>query len=141
MKVRIFSFIKLTLLLWFGQDILVNDRYRVDQKIAEGSFSLVYSGIYLCFSPFGKLLTCIGTDLLSGEEIAIKLEYIHDGHDMLQYEADTYKTLLGGRGIPCVRWFGQDVTTTRLSSTFWAHHLRISLITAAESSLLRQSSC
>ncbi|GAB1311660.1 Casein kinase I isoform delta [Madurella fahalii] len=79
-------------LLIFAQDILVADRYRVDRKIGEGGFGLVYSG----------------TDLQSGEEVAIKLTYIRDDPEALRAEKDTYEALSGGVGIPRVRWFGQE---------------------------------
>lgn len=48
----------------------------------------------------------------TGEEIAIKLEHIRDGHEELRNEADIYSMLSGGKrkpsGIPRVQWFGQE---------------------------------
>ncbi|KAK4113074.1 casein kinase I isoform delta [Canariomyces notabilis] len=73
-------------------DILINDRYRVDHKIGEGGYGIVYSG----------------TDLQSNGEAAIKLAYVRDGPYVLQGEADTYKALAGGVGILRVLWFGQE---------------------------------
>jgi casein kinase I family protein HRR25 len=49
-----------------------------------------------------------GTDIDTGEEIAIKLEYIGDNMPILEYEADIYKDLSGGAGIPRVRWYGVE---------------------------------
>ncbi|KAJ9161136.1 Casein kinase I isoform delta [Coniochaeta hoffmannii] len=74
------------------KDILIADRYRVDRKIGAGGFGLVYSG----------------TDLQSGEEVAIKLTYVRDDPEALRGEKETYKALAGGVGIPRVRWFGQE---------------------------------
>ncbi|KAK3348675.1 casein kinase I isoform delta [Lasiosphaeria hispida] len=74
------------------KDILINGRYRVDRKIGEGGFGLVYSG----------------TDLQLDEEVAIKLTNVRDGRDALEGEAETYKALAGGVGIPHVRWFGDE---------------------------------
>ncbi|KAI0399451.1 casein kinase 1, delta subunit [Xylaria palmicola] len=74
------------------KDILVNDRYRVDRKIGEGGFGLVYSG----------------ADLLTGEEVAIKLTDIRNDPRPLEDEKETYEALSGGVGIPQVRWFGQE---------------------------------
>jgi serine/threonine protein kinase len=53
-------------------------------------------------------LTCIGTNIISGEEIAIKLESVKAKHPQLEYEARVYKSLAGGVGIPFVRWFGTE---------------------------------
>ncbi|KAF1993297.1 casein kinase I isoform delta [Amniculicola lignicola CBS 123094] len=54
------------------------------------------------------LSTRARTDLQSNEEVAIKLEYIRDGLEMLKIEAETYKALSGGIGIPRVRWAGEE---------------------------------
>lgn len=49
-----------------------------------------------------------GTNIISGEEIAIKLESVKAKHPQLEYEARVYKSLAGGVGIPFVRWFGTE---------------------------------
>ncbi|KAH6839540.1 casein kinase I isoform delta [Chaetomium sp. MPI-CAGE-AT-0009] len=74
------------------KDICIADRYRVDRKIGAGGFGLVYSG----------------TDLQSGEEVAIKLTYVRDSPEVLRWEKETYEMLDGGIGIPRIRWFGQE---------------------------------
>ncbi|KAL2256639.1 hypothetical protein VTK26DRAFT_1368 [Humicola hyalothermophila] len=74
------------------KDILIADRYRIDRKIGAGGFGLVYSG----------------TDLSSGEEVAIKLTFVRDNPEALRGEKETYEALNGGVGIPRVRWFGQE---------------------------------
>ncbi|KAI1191939.1 casein kinase I isoform delta [Nemania serpens] len=72
--------------------ILVDDRYRVDRKIGQGGFGLVYSG----------------TDMQTGDEVAIKLmEYRKDPRE-LEDELRTYKALAGEVGIPRVYWFGEE---------------------------------
>lgn len=53
-------------------------------------------------------LTSIGTDTLSGKEVALKLRHIRDDPRTLEDEAETYKTLAGATGIPQVLWFGQE---------------------------------
>lgn len=50
----------------------------------------------------------VGTNIISGEEIAIKLESVKAKHPQLEYEARVYKSLAGGVGIPFVRWFGTE---------------------------------
>ncbi|KAJ2895072.1 Casein kinase I isoform delta [Zalerion maritima] len=73
------------------KDILIKGRYRVDRKIGEGGFGLVY----------------LGTDLQSVQQVAIKLMPVRDGPEILESEAETYKAL-SGVGIPRVLWFGQE---------------------------------
>lgn len=67
-------------------------QYRIGKKIGSGSFGDIY----------------LGVNIISGEEVAIKLESIKAKHPQLEYEAKVYKTLAGGVGIPFVRWFGQE---------------------------------
>lgn len=50
----------------------------------------------------------IGTNLITGEEVAIKLESVKAKHPQLEYEAKVYKALSGGVGVPFVRWFGAE---------------------------------
>ncbi|UZJ51000.1 hypothetical protein CBS101457_000320 [Exobasidium rhododendri] len=66
--------------------------YRIGKKIGSGSFGDIYLGI----------------NIISGEEVAIKLESIKAKHPQLEYEAKVYKTLAGGVGVPFVRWYGQE---------------------------------
>lgn len=54
------------------------------------------------------LTSYTGTNIISGEEIAIKLESVKAKHPQLEYEARVYKSLAGGVGIPFVRWFGTE---------------------------------
>jgi hypothetical protein len=54
------------------------------------------------------LTDTLGTNIISGEEIAIKLESVKAKHPQLEYEARVYKSLAGGVGIPFVRWFGTE---------------------------------
>ncbi|KAF1739593.1 Casein kinase I isoform delta [Beauveria bassiana] len=74
------------------KDILIDERYRIDYKIGEGGFGLVYAG----------------TDTQMNDEVAIKLTHVNTDPEILKAEADTYKGLSGGVGIPRVRWFGQE---------------------------------
>jgi len=53
-------------------------------------------------------LAFLGTSIVNGEEVAIKLESIKAKHPQLEYEARVYKTLAGGIGIPFIRWFGTE---------------------------------
>nr|CRX78962.1 hypothetical protein ls5930a1_00018 [Leucosporidium scottii] len=69
-------------------DLRVGGKYRIGKKIG--------SDIYL------------GVNIISGEEVAIKLESVKAKHPQLEYEAKVYKTLAGGVGVPFVRWFGVE---------------------------------
>lgn len=42
----------------------------------------------------------LGVNIISGEEVAIKLESVKAKHPQLEYEAKVYKTLAGGVGVP-----------------------------------------
>ncbi|SCU98033.1 LADA_0H10132g1_1 [Lachancea dasiensis] len=73
-------------------DLRVGRKYRIGRKIGSGSFGDIYHG----------------TNLISGEEVAIKLESIRSRHPQLDYESRVYKYLSGGIGIPFIRWFGRE---------------------------------
>ncbi|KAJ6623133.1 kinase-like protein [Mycena sp. CBHHK59/15] len=62
------------------------------------------------FGLFGDIY--LGINIISGEEVAIKLESVKAKHPQLEYESKVYKTLAGGVGVPFVRWFGPSVITT-----------------------------
>jgi casein kinase I family protein HRR25 len=55
-----------------------------------------------------NLFFYIGTSLSNGEQVAIKLESTRARHPQLEYEARVYRALVGGVGIPFVRWFGVE---------------------------------
>ena len=49
-----------------------------------------------------------GTNITTGEEIAIKFESAKSEGSLLVKEANFYRSLAGGVGIPFVRWFGTE---------------------------------
>ncbi|KND01651.1 CK1/CK1/CK1-D protein kinase [Spizellomyces punctatus DAOM BR117] len=71
-------------------DLRVGNKFRIGRKIGSGSFGDIY----------------LGTNIINGEEVAIKLESVKAKHPQLEYESKVYKSLAGGVGIPFVRWFG-----------------------------------
>ena len=82
-------------------ELRVGGKYRLGRKIGSGSFG----DIYLGESPFGAvplgenchfigLVT--GTNVQTGEEVAIKLESIRTKHPQLHIEAKFYKIMQGG---------------------------------------------
>lgn len=70
------------------------------------TFTLVSVFGSLALTP--RIDSNTGTNIISGEEIAIKLESVKAKHPQLEYEARVYKSLAGGVGIPFVRWFGTE---------------------------------
>jgi len=73
-------------------ELRVGGKYRLGRKIGSGSFGDIY----------------LGTNINTGEEVAIKLESVKTRHPQLAYEYKVYRILAGGVGIPNVRWFGRE---------------------------------
>mmetsp|Transcript_63118 Transcript_63118/g.176540 ORF Transcript_63118/g.176540 Transcript_63118/m.176540 type:complete len:377 (+) Transcript_63118:105-1235(+) len=73
-------------------ELRVGGKYRLGRKIGSGSFGDIY----------------IGTNVQTGEEVAIKLESIKSKHPQLLYESKLYKILAGGVGVPNVHWYGVE---------------------------------
>lgn len=48
------------------------------------------------------------SDTVSGQDVAVKLEYLDVLENQLETEEEVYQTLHGERGFPKVHWFGQD---------------------------------
>ena len=93
-----------------GRDIIIGTKYKLGRKIGAGSFGEIYLGLFCPSSSSGIVLTnsFIGTNIMSGEDIGVKLENVRAAHPQLEYEARVYKTLAGGVGIPFVRWYGRE---------------------------------
>lgn len=73
-------------------ELRVGGKYRLGRKIGGGSFGDIY----------------LGTNINTGEEVAIKLESMKARHPQLAYEYKVYRILSGGVGIPNVHWFGKE---------------------------------
>jgi len=73
-------------------ELRVGKKYRLGRKIGSGSFGDIY----------------LGTNMATGEEVAIKLESIRSKHPQLLRETKIYRSLHGSVGIPSVRWFGVE---------------------------------
>ncbi|UYV75959.1 CSNK1E [Cordylochernes scorpioides] len=73
-------------------EIRVGNKYRLGRKIGSGSFGDIY----------------LGTNIATGEEVAIKLEGIKTKHPQLHIECKFYKMMQGGVGIPHIKWSGSD---------------------------------
>jgi len=75
-------------------ELRVGKKYRLGRKIGSGSFGDIY----------------LGTNVSTGEEVAMKLETTRSKHPQLVYEAKLYKLLQGAVGIPYIRWYGLEGT-------------------------------
>jgi serine/threonine protein kinase len=61
-------------------ELRVGKKYRLGRKIGSGSFGDIY----------------LGTNMTTGEEVAIKLESVKTRHPQLLYESKIYRILHGG---------------------------------------------
>eukprot|EP01105_Mastigella_eilhardi_P019073 TRINITY_DN446_c0_g1_i1.p1 TRINITY_DN446_c0_g1~~TRINITY_DN446_c0_g1_i1.p1 ORF type:complete len:416 (-),score=109.96 TRINITY_DN446_c0_g1_i1:519-1718(-) len=73
-------------------ELRVGNKYRIGLKIGNGAFGDIYQG----------------HNIMTGEEIAIKLEPVKSKHPQLFYEYKLYKVFQGGAGVPKVYWFGVE---------------------------------
>ena len=93
-----------------SMDLRVGGKYRIGKKIGSGSFGEwidTYSfRIFKGSSLAGDIY--LGVNIVSGEEVAIKLESVKAKHPQLEYESKVYKSLAGGVGVPFVRWYGTE---------------------------------
>lgn len=73
-------------------ELRVGNKYRLGRKIGSGSFGDIY----------------LGTNISTGEEVAIKLECIKTKHPQLHIESKFYRILQGAVGIPTIKWCGSE---------------------------------
>ena len=85
----------------------MDNKYSLDYRL--GTTSDVYRGIKRKVElqrVYTNLYYVVGTNIVSGEAIAIKLERLEAENPYLENEARIHGSLAGGIGIPWVRWFG-----------------------------------
>ncbi|CAD5215626.1 unnamed protein product [Bursaphelenchus okinawaensis] len=73
-------------------ELRVGGCFRLGRKIGSGSFGDIY----------------LGENIVTHEEVAIKLECMKTKHPQLHIEAKLYKFMHGGVGIPVVKWCGHE---------------------------------
>uniref|UniRef100_A0A1B6FI22 non-specific serine/threonine protein kinase n=1 Tax=Cuerna arida TaxID=1464854 RepID=A0A1B6FI22_9HEMI len=73
-------------------ELRVGNKYRLGRKIGSGSFGDIY----------------LGTNIMTNEEVAIKLEGLKTRHPQLHTEARIYKHCQGADGVPTIKWFGTE---------------------------------
>ena len=72
--------------------MIVGNKYKITEKIGEGSFGAI----------------CKGTNIRTGEEIAVKIESLESQTKLLKKEAQVYQYIGISEGFPQVKWFGVD---------------------------------
>ena len=87
-------------------DLRVGGKYRIGKKIGSGSFGT--SPLFFMYHSLISGDIYLGVNIVSGEEVAIKLESVKAKHPQLEYESKVYKSLAGGVGVPFVRWYGTE---------------------------------
>lgn len=73
-------------------DFRVGSKFKLKKRIGCGSFGEVYSG----------------ENIITKEEVAIKLESIKTKPSQLRIEAEMYKLLEGVTGFPSLKWYGVE---------------------------------
>jgi len=71
-------------------EVRIGNKFRLGRKLGEGSFGDVF----------------MGTNIITEEEVAIKLEHKSTKHPQLHIEAKFLKLLSGGVGYPKLKWSG-----------------------------------
>jgi len=71
---------------------IINKKYKLIEKIGEGSFGSIYKG----------------QNIRTREYVAIKIESIRSNTKLLKNESIIYQFLNNSTGIPSVKWFGKD---------------------------------
>ena len=74
-------------------NLLVGNKYKLENKIGDGSFGSVYQG----------------TNIRSREKVAIKIEPSDSNCKSLKNETRVYQYLNNCQGVPMIRWFGTEL--------------------------------
>jgi len=75
-------------------EIILNNKYKLIDKIGEGAFGSIYRG----------------QNIRTGEKVAIKTEPIEKQTNLLKNESKVLHFLNNIKGVPNVKWFGKDET-------------------------------
>ncbi|XP_022254251.1 casein kinase I-like [Limulus polyphemus] len=82
-----------------AMELRVGNKYRLGRKIGSGSFGDIY----------------LGTNITTGEEVAIKLECIKTKHPQLHIESKFYKMMQGGDNMCRSTYFKSFILNFRLT--------------------------
>ena len=87
---------------------LINKKYKMLEKIGEGTFGLIYKG----------------ENIRTRELVAIKVESIEHDMKLLKNESIIYQYLNNVQGVPFVKWFGKDETNYYMVINLLGHSLQ-----------------
>lgn len=73
-------------------NIRIAGKFQIGRKIGSGSFGEIY----------------IGTNMQTGEDVAVKLEAVKAKQPQLLYESKLFRLIAGFPGIPVVHWYGVE---------------------------------
>jgi serine/threonine protein kinase len=71
---------------------IIFNKYKLIDKIGKGTYGEIYKGV----------------NIRTNENVAIKIENIHNEIKILKNEANTYNYLNNSKGIPIIKWYGTD---------------------------------
>uniref|UniRef100_A0A095A5K4 non-specific serine/threonine protein kinase n=1 Tax=Schistosoma haematobium TaxID=6185 RepID=A0A095A5K4_SCHHA len=71
---------------------IVAEKWRLVRKIGSGSFGSIF----------------LGVNIVTGEEVAIKMERVRTRHCQLYFESKVYRVLRETPGIPRIQFYGLD---------------------------------
>lgn len=74
--------------------IIINNKYKIIEKIGSGSFGSIYKA----------------ENIRTNEHVAVKVEPIKNETKLLKNESIIYQYLKNCEGIPNIKWFGKDDT-------------------------------
>lgn len=91
----------------------VGGKYRVKEMIGSGSFGAWWFNLTFCVEFYNLPRSITGTvyhgiNIVSKQDVAIKLEAVDVEHSHVEHEYQLYRSLAGGIGIPSVYWFGSE---------------------------------
>lgn len=91
--------------------VQINKRYRLEEKTGFGSFGTSVITCVLSISTHNYYTgeVYLTHNILSGQEVVIKLKPAAGEHYTLEHKLHVYKKVSGGIGMPCIHWFGFNV--------------------------------
>jgi hypothetical protein len=90
--------------------VRIDGRYRLKGRVGFGSFgkSVTTASHPLLFDSNYPGEIYLAHDILSEQDVAIKLEPVEGKHHALEHEFNVYLKLGRGTGIPRAYWFGTE---------------------------------